>query len=61
MVVQKKWIDLLGKPQGNEMLWDNEIVRKVGDIEFVTLWRTSSKDHAVRIFEQWMKESEWSD
>jgi hypothetical protein len=57
MIPQKTWTDLLGKPQGNEMVWASEIIREVGLHRFTTLWTFDNNTHAVNCFEEWLKEN----
>lgn len=58
MVTQKTWTDLLGKPQGNEMVWGSEIIREVGLHRFTTLWTFDNNTQAVNCFEHWLKEND---
>jgi hypothetical protein len=57
MITQKTWTDLLGKPQGNEMVWASEIIREVGLHRFTTLWTFDNNTQAVNCFEEWLKEN----
>lgn len=55
--MQKTWTELLGKPQGNEMVWGSEIIREVALHRFTILWTFSNNTQALKNFEQWMKEN----
>lgn len=57
MIIQKTWTELLGHPQGNEMVWGNEIVRKTGQFSFIRLWTFDNHTQATNNFYSWLKES----
>lgn len=58
MITQKIWTDLLGQPQGNEMVWANEIIRKVDLHRFTTLWTFDNNTQANICYNSWLKENE---
>jgi hypothetical protein len=53
MIDQKTWTDLLGKPQGNESVDGNDIVREVSLHRFRILWSFDSNYEANRIYSYW--------
>jgi len=57
MITQKTWTDLLGKPQGNEMVWGSEIIREISLHRFTTLWAFDNNTQAVNVFKEWLKEN----
>ena len=58
MITQKTWTDLLGKPQGNEMVWGSEIIREVSLHRFTTLWNFDNNTQALNCFKEWLKEND---
>ena len=53
MVIQKTWTDLLGKPQGDESVDGNDIVREVGLHKFKILWSCLTNEEANLIYTYW--------
>ena len=49
----KTWTDFLGKPQGNESVDGNDIVREVGLHQFKILWSFKSNKEANWIYTCW--------
>lgn len=59
--MQKTWTELLGKPQGNEMVWGSEIIREVGLHRFKILWTFDNNTQATNSFYEWLKENGYND
>lgn len=57
MIIQKTWTELLGKPQGNEMVWGSEIIREAGLHRFTTLWTFDNNTQALENYATWLKEN----
>jgi hypothetical protein len=50
--------DLLGKPQGNELVWGKEIIRRVAQFDFKTLWVFDNHTQAKESFNSWKEEND---
>lgn len=57
MIVQKTWTELLGEPQGDEIVCANDIVRKTGQFSFIRLWTFDNHTQAHNCFDAWLKEN----
>jgi len=55
--MQKTWTELLGKPQGNEMVWGSEIIREVGLHRFKILWTFDNNTQALENYATWVKDN----
>lgn len=53
----KKWSDILGIPEGDELVWANEIIKKSGQFKFKTLWKFDDHTLAERCFNEWLEEN----
>ena len=49
----------MGQPQGNEMVWANDIVRKTGQFSFIRLWTFDNHTQATNNFYTWLKENKY--
>lgn len=58
MTEKKSWTELLGKPQGNEYVYESDIVREVSLHQFRILWSFGSEEVATECFNAWLKENE---
>ena len=56
---KKNWVEILGIPQGNETVWANEIIRKVAQFQYKTLWVFDNHTSARNNFEIWQQESKY--
>jgi hypothetical protein len=57
MTTEKKWTKIFGQPQGNELVWANNILRKTGQFNFKTIRRCENNTQANYIFYSWLKEN----
>jgi hypothetical protein len=53
----KNWTQLLGKPQGTESVWASDIIRKIGQFKYKTLYTFDNNVQANNVFYQWLKEN----
>lgn len=58
MITQKTWTDLLGKPQGNESVDGNDIVREVDLNQFRILWSFETPKKAKECLDTWYDEAD---
>ena len=51
---QKNWIDILGVPQGDEVVHGNMISRKIDHNTYQRLWSFDHPEHAQQTYDIWM-------
>lgn len=49
--------ELYGRPQGNELVVGNEIIRRTGILKYSVIDRFISDKDASRVYQEWMKEN----
>jgi hypothetical protein len=52
-----KYTEKYGQPQGNEMVYGNDIIRRIDTFEFRLIDRFKSTRAAYMAYDQWMKEN----
>ena len=55
-----KYNDKWGKPQGNELVYGHDIIRRLDTFEFNLIERFKSSRAAHLAYNEWMKENEWN-
>jgi len=53
----KSYTEKYGKPQGNELVYGADIIRRVDTFEFHTIDRFMSSKDAQTTYAEWMKEN----
>jgi hypothetical protein len=53
-----KYTEKYGQPQGNEMVYGNDIIRRIDTFEFRLIDRFNSSTTAHMAYDKWMKENE---
>jgi hypothetical protein len=55
-----KYTEKYGQPQGNELVYGKDIIRRTDTFEFNLIERFKSSRAAHFAYKEWMKENEWN-
>lgn len=55
-----KYNDKWGEPQGNELVYGHDIIRRLDTFEFNLIERFKSSREAHFAYNEWMKENKWN-